>query len=318
MNTLQRSQYAEIPQYRENTRLPATCGLAHRSQASNRSTMVEKGTVAMKKYLAYTTWIRFVAVGAAVWTASAVMLPAQEAADAKPTQQGRTQDPAIDRRPGTTTAKRSATSSRRLLEKTGRFEVTRVQDDLDALLPDRIAPFKLVVFYWTLGEINDAQKRGLLNHIASGNGFATCHSGADSFRGDPEYRALVGGYFVTHPSYRTYQVSVAKTDSPITRGIDEFMITDEQYIVDYDPRVSVLANGLYQGRAVPVVWTKDWGKGRVFYNALGHDPKACEQEMFQTLFVRGTSGPRVRSKTRRIGVLPVRPPGSLSRDGQPP
>ena len=248
--------------------------------------MVEKGTIAMKMYLAYTTWIRFVAVSAAVWMASAVMLPAQEAADAKPTQQGRIKTLLLTGGP-VHDGKAIGDIIQAALEKTGRFEVTRVQDDLDALLPERIAPFKLVVFYWTLGEINDAQKRGLLNHIASGNGFATCHSGADSFRGDPEYRALVGGYFLTHPSYRTYQVSVAKTDSPITRGIDEFMITDEQYIVDYDPRVSVLANGLYQGRAVPVVWTKDWGKGRVFYNALGHDPKACEQEMFQTLFVRG-------------------------------
>lgn len=174
-----------------------------------------------------------------------------------------------------------------LLEKTGRFEITRVQDDLDALLPERIEPFQLVVFYWTLGEINDAQKRGLLNHIAAGNGYVTFHSGADSFRGDPEYRALVGGYFVTHPQYRPYQVSVVKSDSPITRDLNEFMVTDEQYILDFDPRVNVLANGLYQGRAVPVLWTKDWGKGRVFYSALGHDPKACEQEMFQRLLLIG-------------------------------
>jgi type 1 glutamine amidotransferase len=173
------------------------------------------------------------------------------------------------------------------MEKTGRFEITRVHEDLDALLPERIAPFKLVVFYWTLGEITDAQKRGLLNHIAQGNGYVTFHSGADSFRGDPDYRALVGGHFITHPAYRSYQVSVTQQDSPITRDISEFMITDEQYILDYDPRVTVLANALYQGRPMPVLWTKDWGKGRVYYNALGHDPKACEQEMFQELLIRG-------------------------------
>jgi type 1 glutamine amidotransferase len=173
------------------------------------------------------------------------------------------------------------------LEQSGKFQVTRVHEDLDALLPDRIAPFKLVVFYWTLGEINDQQKRGLLNHIAQGNGYVTFHSGADSFRGDPEYRALVGGYFVTHPHYREYQVSVTQQESPITREISEFMITDEQYILDYDPRVTVLANALYQGRPMPVLWTKDWGQGRVFYSALGHDPKACQQEMFQQLLIRG-------------------------------
>lgn len=173
------------------------------------------------------------------------------------------------------------------MDKTGRFEITRVHEDLDALLKDRIAPYKLVVFYWTLGELTDDQRQGLLKHIEAGNGFVTFHSGADSFRGDREYRALVGGHFVTHPHYRTYQVSVTPVESPITRGIDEFMITDEQYILDYDTDLTVLANSLYQGRLMPVLWTKDWGQGRVFYNALGHDPKACEQEMFQTLLVRG-------------------------------
>ncbi len=173
------------------------------------------------------------------------------------------------------------------MEKSGRFDVTRVHEDLNAFLAERIKPYQLVVFYNTLGEITEAQKRGLMNHIASGKGYVTFHSGADSFRGDPDYRALVGGYFVTHPRYRKYQVSVTENDSPITKGIDEFMITDEQYILEYDPRVNVLANALWKGRAMPVMWTKSWGKGRVFYCAFGHDVKACQQEMTQRLLLRG-------------------------------
>lgn len=174
-----------------------------------------------------------------------------------------------------------------MLAESGRFEVTRVHEDLDALLPERIAPYKLVIFFWTLGELTDAQRKGLLDHIAAGNGFTTFHSGADSFRNDPVYRAFVGGYFVTHPAYRTYQVSITKVDSPITRGITEFMITDEQYILNVDPNVTVLANSLHEGQLMPVLWTKSHGQGRVFYSALGHDTRAVEQEMFQKLLLRG-------------------------------
>lgn len=170
---------------------------------------------------------------------------------------------------------------------TGKFDITRVHGDLDALLTDRIAPFELVVFYWTMDQINESQKRGLMNHIAAGNGFVTFHSGADSFRGDPDYRSFVGGYFIGHPKYRQYQVSVTENDSPITKDIVEFMITDEQYYLDYNPQVNVLANGLHKGKTMPVLWTKDWGKGRIFYNALGHDAKACQQEVFQKLMIRG-------------------------------
>ena len=99
---------------------------------------------------------------------------------------------------------------------------------------------------------------------------------------------MVGGHFVTHPRYRDYQVNVVDEEHPITEGIVEFMVTDEQYIVDYDPRVNVLASALWQGRAMPVVWTKDWGEGRVFYLALGHDPAACRHGMFGTLLQRGS------------------------------
>jgi len=174
-----------------------------------------------------------------------------------------------------------------VMEKTGKFEITRVNEDLDALVAEKVQTYDLVVFYWTMGEITEAQKRGLMNHIASGKGFVTFHSGADSFRDDPDWRAFVGGHFTGHPKFRTYQVSITENESPITRGIEEFMIEDEQYYLDYNSQVKVLANALHKGKTMPVMWTRDWGKGRVFYSALGHNPKAVKQEMFQKTAIRG-------------------------------
>ncbi len=174
-----------------------------------------------------------------------------------------------------------------ILSRRDEFKITKIEEDLDALTAPRLAPYDLIVFYYTLGEMSDAQKNGLLNHIASGKGFAGVHCAADSFRECPEYRAMIGGHFVTHPRYREYQVNVSDTAHPITAGIEEFMVTDEQYILDYDSRVNVLATGLSKGGTMPVVWTKNWGAGRVFYLALGHDAKACSQEIFGTLLLRG-------------------------------
>ena len=167
------------------------------------------------------------------------------------------------------------------------LKLTYVEDDLDALVAPNLNPYDLLVFYYTVGELTDPQKNGLLNWVASGRGFVGIHSAADSFRTCPEYRAMVGGYFVTHPRYRDYQVSVVDSDHVITEGLTEFMVRDEQYIVDYDPRVDVLCSALYQGRAVPVAWTKPWGEGRVFYLALGHDADACRHDVFRTMLRRG-------------------------------
>lgn len=175
----------------------------------------------------------------------------------------------------------------RVLEAAGDFELTRVDEDLSVLEAPGLDPYELLVFYYTIGEISDAQKNGLLNWVASGKGYVGVHSAADSFRGCPEYRAMVGGWFVTHPAYREYQVSVVDPEHPITEGLDEFVVTDEQYITDYDPRVHILASALWKGDKMPVAWTKSWGEGRVFYLALGHNPESCQDPNFATLLVRG-------------------------------
>ena len=177
-------------------------------------------------------------------------------------------------------------AARATLETAGGFDVTYVEEDLDVLT--RLEPYELLVFHYTIGQITDAQKDGLLNWVAAGNGFVGIHSAADSFRGSPDYRSFIGGHFVTHPQYRDYHVSIADPAHPITDGLDEFFVRDEQYILDYDPRVHVLANALWKGALMPVAWTKAWGEGRVFYLALGHDGPACEHEMFKTLLTRGS------------------------------
>lgn len=169
-----------------------------------------------------------------------------------------------------------------------RLDVEWIHDDMDVLLAERIAQYDVIVLYYTRGEITDAQKNGLLNHIASGKGFVGVHSATASFRECPEFHAMLGGLFTTHPRPRTYQVSVVDSEHPITRGMTEFMVEDEQYIIDYDLRVEVLASALYQGEPEPVVWTKTWGKGNVYYLALGHTPDDCRHEMCKLLLTRGT------------------------------
>lgn len=173
------------------------------------------------------------------------------------------------------------------LRESGEFDLTIVEDDLDALVAPKLDAYDLIVFYYTVGEITDAQKNGLLNYVASGKGYAGVHSAGDSFRECPEYRAMVGGHFLTHPKYRQYQVSVVDPTHPITKDMVEFMVNDEQYILSYDPRVHVLASALYKGAAMPAAWTKPWGKGRVFYLALGHNADSCKDPNFKVLLQRG-------------------------------
>lgn len=174
-----------------------------------------------------------------------------------------------------------------ILQGVNELNLTRVNDDLSVLEAPNLDAYDLLVFYWTRGELTDAQKNGLLNWVASGKSFVGVHSATASFWDCPEYRAMLGGYFTTHPKPRPYQVSVRDDQHPITKDMIEFTVKDEMYIMNYDPRVDILAATLWKAQIVPVVWTTSWGEGKVYYLALGHDPEACSDENFKTLLVRG-------------------------------
>ncbi len=175
----------------------------------------------------------------------------------------------------------------RILRADSRFDVTRVHEDL-SVLESGLDAYDVIVLYYTRGELSDGQRDGLMKYVASGKGFVGVHSATASFRDCAEFHAMLGGIFTTHPKPRMYQVSVANPENPITHGTEEFFVEDEQYILDYDPRVTVLASALYRGKAEPVAWTKAWGQGRVYYLALGHTPECCRHAQFAPLLINGS------------------------------
>jgi len=160
------------------------------------------------------------------------------------------------------------------------FEVERV-GSLDPLLDkDKLMGLDLIVPFWTMGEMPDEAWKNLDEAIRSGVGLGGVHGGAgDAFRGNLEFQWMVGGQFVGHPHVGEYEVRLTDVQSPITAPLPQsFKYTSEQYYMQTDPGNVVLADTVYEhdGRSVvmPVVWTKTWGAGRVFYSALGH----CEKE----------------------------------------
>jgi hypothetical protein len=123
------------------------------------------------------------------------------------------------------------------------------------------------------------QWKGLDAAVRSGVGLAGVHGGmGDSFRGNVEYQWMVGGQFVGHPHIGSYLVRLTSAVHPIVEGLTgTFPYKSEQYYMLVDPGVTVLADTLYEHQGwrsvMPVVWTKKWGAGRVFYSALGHVAK---------------------------------------------
>jgi type 1 glutamine amidotransferase len=170
-----------------------------------------------------------------------------------------------------------------ILEEEG-FEVT-ISDTLDTYADrDLMLAQDLVVPAWTMGAIEGEQEQGLLAAIESGVGVAGWHGCmGDSFRNNTNYQFMVGGQWVAHPDgIIDYTVNITAHDDPIVAGLDDFQMHSEQYYMHTDPGNEVLATATFEGResapwingtVMPVVWKRQWGKGRVFYSSLGHVAK---------------------------------------------
>ena len=181
------------------------------------------------------------------------------------------------------------------------FEV-EVSDTLDALADgEKLKALDLIVPVWTMGTITGDQLHPLLEAVRSGVGLGGCHGGmCDSFRAETEYQFMTGGQWVSHPGNDgvEYTVEVRDPDHFITQGVAvSFPVKSEQYYLHVDPANRVLAttrfpvaDGPHVGNLafdMPVVWTKYYGKGRVFYSSLGHNAAVAAQEAPLRLALRG-------------------------------
>ncbi|MDX2052576.1 MAG: ThuA domain-containing protein [Polyangiaceae bacterium] len=162
------------------------------------------------------------------------------------------------------------------------FEV-RIESNLEVFQDEALMKsLSLVVPVWTMGTLPGESERGLLNAVRGGVGIAGWHGGmCDAFRNNVDYQFMTGGQWVAHPgNIVDYSVQIIGEDDPITRGISDFQMHSEQYYMHVDPANEVLATTVFSGEhgdadwiknvTMPVVWKKRFGKGRVFYSALGH------------------------------------------------
>jgi type 1 glutamine amidotransferase len=163
--------------------------------------------------------------------------------------------------------------------------------------------FDAVIFF-TDGDLDmdDSQKADLLSFIRDdGKGFVGVHSAAITFLHWPEYGHMLGGSFDGHP-WGVFDAPVVVED-PAFPGLRhlprEFVLRDEVYqIKDYSrdkvrvllrlnaSKIDLAAKGVHRRDGdFAVAWARDYGKGRVLFNGLGHTPNVWEQAEYQKMWL---------------------------------
>jgi hypothetical protein len=188
---------------------------------------------------------------------------------------------------------------RGLLEEEG-FGV-EVSDTLEAFADaEKLQALDLIVPVWTMGEIRGELVKNVSSAVQAGVGLAGCHGGmCDSFRTSVDWQFMTGGQWVAHPGNDgvEHDIHIKHSSGGLLAGIDDFTVKTEQYYLHVDPANEVLATTrfpLVEGPhtpngpvEMPVVWTRRWGAGRVFYNSLGHKANIVELPQVSLMMKRG-------------------------------
>jgi hypothetical protein len=187
-------------------------------------------------------------------------------------------------------------------DKSGLFETT-VTEDPASFTKDNLKNYDVVMFN-TTGELplTEEQKKDFMNFVRGGKGFVGVHSSTDTFYMWSDYGEMIGGYFNGHPWHEMVTVEVADSASPIVGFLGKsFQINDEIYQVSdfqakdthillrLDPTSVKLDKPGVMRRYYgwPIAWTRSWGKGRVYYNGLGHDDWVWKDSRYQDMLLNG-------------------------------
>lgn len=206
---------------------------------------------------------------------------------------------------------------KKLLLDSGRFDV-RVAEATDSLTEQTLAPYDVLIMDYGGPRWGDVTEKAIETLVRSGKGFVTVHGASYHFSGLdvitdghrpvgrkeaawPVFRRLVGcgwdampakGY---HGPRHTFSVKVTTPDHPIVRGMPEsFPATDELYHgMAVIPEAKVIATAFSApdrggtGNPEPMLVVSEFGKGRCFYTALGHETPAMWEPGFRATFLRG-------------------------------
>lgn len=127
--------------------------------------------------------------------------------------------------------------------------------------------------------MTEEQGSAIQEFVKAGNGFYALHNSSHISLSCKNYREVMGGAYIGHPTLRPFKVSITNRSHPITEGIEDFIVNDEQHFVAYDKdRKYILAESdnldrlKYEDHGTKSIaaWAYDYGSGRVVFTAVGH------------------------------------------------
>lgn len=178
----------------------------------------------------------------------------------------------------------------KLLSEHSTIRTTVASDYADV---DRLAACQFLVTYTCDLMPTSAQVEAIRAFLDRGGRWLALHgtnsilrftdAGVDTPEERPDMMEMLGSQFKAHPPIgEPFRVEITNRDHPLTRGLEDFDVVDELYLMKMLAPVSVLMQTRFSGEAtgfvdanwkdavVPVLYLRELGAGGILYNTLGH------------------------------------------------
>lgn len=206
---------------------------------------------------------------------------------------------------------------RSILLASGRFDV-RVNEEPAGIGGQTLAGYDVLVLDYNGPRWGEATEKAVASFVRSGKGLVAVHAASYPFGrmqilGDrhartgifekpwEEYAEMIGGAWseeaprTGHGQRHSFRVKFFDREHAIARGLaEDFVANDELYHnIRLKPGARILATAYDDpkmggtAKEEPILWTVNFGAGRVFQTTLGHDVAAIQEPGFMKTFARG-------------------------------
>lgn len=200
-------------------------------------------------------------------------------------------------------------------DSSGVYDVDYCRDQADVtamLTPGGLKKYDGVIFANTTGNLHIPDLHAFLDWIKAGHAFIGTHSAGDTYHpadagGDTGYIDMVAAEFRTHGAQAEVDCIVEDPKHPAVAHLaPDLKVKDEIYHYKVNNRLNVhvllalktqgmdgvkdpVTNLDNSGKPIDMLisWCKIYGKGKVFYTALGHRPDVWSNPKYQQHLLGG-------------------------------
>ena len=171
---------------------------------------------------------------------------------------------------------------------------------------ENLKKFDLLIFSNTNNEAfdNDLQRRAFQKYIQNGGGFVGIHSASGSERNWPWFWAMLGGKFLRHSPFQSFNIVKIDPDHPSATPVPDYWERQDEsyYLKELNPDIHIiLATDLTSiddeevmdypdnifGNYFPVTWHHRFDGGYQWYTSLGHTPESYDDPVFMNHILGG-------------------------------